>query len=324
MAFAAISFPAAAQTAPAATPVSPQAIVDAFDAAGAQPGFRRSGARGICAEGHFTGTLEGRAISSASAFSGERIPVIARFSVGGGNPQASEKAKTTRGLALDFTLPNNQKWQMANISAPVFMVSTPENMLGFLESRKLDPETKKPDPAKVAAFNAAHPDVKPQMEWLAKHGVPASYAAVNYWGVNAFKFINDKGQTQYARWVFEPVGGQELLDDEKLKQMPDHFLADELRKRVAAKPAEFNFRLQLAEQGDDLVNSTVQWPETRKMVTAGRLVIEKVESGAGGACDPITYNPLKLPKGIEPSEDPILLARPAPYAISLSRRLSGK
>lgn len=33
------------------------------------------------------------------------------------------------------------------------------------------------------------------------------------------------------------------------------------------------------------------------------------------------YNPLVLPKGIGPSEDPILLARPAPYAVSLSRRL---
>jgi catalase len=32
------------------------------------------------------------------------------------------------------------------------------------------------------------------------------------------------------------------------------------------------------------------------------------------------FNPLQLPKGIEPSDDPILLARPAAYAVSLSRR----
>ena len=173
-----------------------------------------------------------------------------------------------------------------------------------LEARKLDPETKKPDPAKVAAFNNAHPEIKAQTEWFAKHGVPASYAAVNYWGVHAFKFSNAKGQAQYARWVFEPAGGQEVLDDEKLKQLPDHFLADELRRRVAAKPAEFQLRLQLAEPGDNLVNPTVQWPEARKMVTVGRLVIDKVEPGAGGACDPITFNPLVVPKGIEPSDDP--------------------
>ena len=114
------------------------------------------------------------------------------------------------------------------------------------------------------------------------------------------------------------------FDDEKLKPLPDHFLADELRRRIAAKPAEFLMRLQLAEPGDNLVNPTLQWPEGRKSVTVGRLVIDKVEAGAGGACDPITFNPLVLPKGIEPSDDPVLLARAAAYAVSLSRRLSGK
>jgi catalase len=203
-------------------------------------------------------------------------------------------------------------------------VSTPQNMLRFLESRKLDPNTKKPDPAKVAAFNNATPEVKAQMEWLAKHGVPASYAAVNYWGVHAFKFSNATGQTQYARWVFEPAGGQQLLDDEQLKQLPDDFLADELRRRIPAQPAEFQLRLQLAEPGDNLVNPTLPWPEGRRMITAGRLVIDKVEAGTGGACDPITFNPLVLPKGIEPSDDPVLHARSAAYAVSLSRRLSGK
>jgi catalase len=197
-------------------------------------------------------------------------------------------------------------------------------MLRALEARRLDPETKKPDPAKIAAFNSAHPEGKAQAQWFATRGVPASYAAVNYWGVHAFRFSNAKGQTQYAKWVFEPVGGQELLDDERLAPLPNDFLADELRRRLAAKPAEFDLRLQLAEPGDNLVNPTLQWPEGRKMVTIGRLVIDKAEAGAGGACDPVTFNPLVLPKGIEPSDDPVLHARAAAYAVSSSRRLSGK
>lgn len=325
-ALAALSSPAAAQvTTPPDAPPSPQALIDGFEGAfGTHAGFRRGGAKGICAEGHFVGAAEGKAISSAAVFSGERIPVIARFSVSGGNPQVVDKAKTTRGLALQFSLPGGERWQMANNSAPVNPVSTPQNMLRFLESRKLDPDTKKPDPAKVAAFNDTTPEVKAQMEWLAKHGVPASYAAVNYWGVHAFKFSNAKGQAQYARWVFEPTGGQDLLDDEQLKKLPDDFLADELRRRIAAQPAEFHLRLQLAEPGDSLVNPTLQWPEGRRVITAGRLVIDKVEAGTGGACDPITFNPLVLPKGIEPSDDPVLHARSAAYAVSLSRRLSGK
>lgn len=58
------------------------------------------------------------------------------------------------------------------------------------------------------------------------------------------------------------------------------------------------------------------------MVTLGKLTIRQVEAGSGGACDSITFVPTVLPKGIEPSTDPILLGRAARHAVSLSRRLS--
>lgn len=304
---------------------TPEALVDGFEGIfGTHAGFRRGGAKGICVEGYFQGTAQGRAISSAAAFNGERMPVTGRFSVGGGNPKVSDKARTMRGMALQLSLPGGERWQMGNISAPINSVSTPQNMLASLEARRLDPATKKPDPAKIAAFNEAHPEVKAQAQWFARNGVPASYAAVNYWGVHAFKFSDASGRVQYARWVFEPVTGQQLLDDDKLAAMPNDFLVDELRRRIAERPVEFEMRLQLAEAGDNLINPTLQWPEGRKVVSVGRLVINKVEPGAGGACDPIVFNPLVLPKGIEPSDDPVLLARAAAYAVSASRRLAGK
>ena len=104
--------------------------------------------------------------------------------------------------------------------------------------------------------------------------------------------------------------------------MPDDFLADDLRKRVAAAPVVFDFKVQLADKGGQLTDPTKVWPDSRTVLPAGQLVIDKVEPGASGACDKITFNPLVLLKGIKPSADPVLLARPAPYAISLGRRLT--
>jgi catalase len=37
-------------------------------------------------------------------------------------------------------------------------------------------------------------------------------------------------------------------------------------------------------------------------------------------CQAAMSNPLQLPEGIEPSDDPILQIRPAAYAVSVSRR----
>lgn len=312
---------AVAQTAIPSEPANAVNLVDGLEGVfGTHAGARRSGARGVCAAGTFIGSKEGAAISKASAFSGKEIPVTLRFSVGGGNPNAPENGKTVRGLAAQFDLPKGEQWLMANISAPFFSAATPDAFLAFLEARKPDPATKKPDPAKIAAAAAKYPDFKPQMEWLAKTGVPASYAAVNYWSANAFKFTNAAGKTQFAKWMFVPVTGQEFIPEAKVADHSKVFLADELKGRVSQIPVEFDFVLQLAQAGDVTDNATVAWPDDRKKVVAGRL---KVTSVTGkDACDGINFNPLVLPTGIEGSEDPLLAARAGTYAVSQARRLA--
>lgn len=300
-----------------------EAQVNALEGlAGPQPGFRRSGAKGICASGHFVGHAAGRELSRASVFKGDKVPVVARFSVGGGSPKASDKGRSVRGLALQFQLPGGEQWQMANISAPVFFVSRPEQFAPFVQARTADPATGKPNPEKLMAFNAANPDTLRQAAYLAQAPVPASYGTVNYWGVNAFEFESAPGKSRFVRWQFVPEAGTLGLTEDQLKSMGDEFLASELRERVAKAPVSFDFRLQLAEAGDNLTDPTLVWPETRTTVSAGKLVIDKVAEGMGGACDAMTFNPMVLPAGIKPSADPVLNARAAPYALSLGRRLS--
>ncbi len=302
---------------------APEAQVNALEGLfGKQSTFRRSQAKGVCASGHFVGNAAGRALSSATVFNGAKVPVVARFSVGGGNPKASDKAKSVRGLALQLSLPDGSQWLMANISAPMFFVSKPEQFAPFLQVRTPDPGTGKPDPDKLKAFNEANPETTLQGAFLAKAPVPASYGTANYWSTNAFEFVNAKGEGQFVRWQFAPEGGMLGLTDEQLKTMGDDFLADELRSRVASTPVVFNFNLQLAEKDDQLSDPTRVWPDERKVVAGGKLVIDKVNAAQGGDCDKITFNPLVLPKGIKPSADPVLLARAAPYALSLGRRLT--
>ena len=133
---------------PAAAQVDPNQFLNQFESTfGKFEGFRRSGAKGICATGEFVGTADARTLSTASAFSGRPVPVVVRFSVGGANPKAAENTRSQRNLALQFNLPNGEVWQMGNISAPVFGASTPQQFFGRLASLQPDPATKMPDPA---------------------------------------------------------------------------------------------------------------------------------------------------------------------------------
>lgn len=309
--------------APNSPPMNPAAMVDQFEATGGKfEGYRRSGAKGICAAGEFIGSAEGRAISSASAFSGQKIPVIVRFSIGGGNPKAPDNAKSQRNLALQFDLPGNEVWQMGNISAPVFGASTPQQLMGRLQSLQADPATKAANPERVKAFTDANPEVLIQGRYFASQPVPASYAALKYWGVHGFGFTNAKGEKTWGKWVFEPLGGVQGLTDDEAKAKGPNFLFDDLRQRVAAGQVAFSFNLEVAQAGDRLDNATVPLPEGRKKVTLGQLKVTSVAADAGGPCLAITFDPNRMPKGVEGAQDPMLAARAAPYVISLSRRVA--
>ena len=312
---------ASAQTS-APAQVSPVTFVDQFESTfGKFEGYRRSGAKGICATGEFTGSADARALSTTSAFSGKPVPVVARFSVGGANPKVADNGKSQRNMALQFDLPGGEQWLMGNINAPVFGAATPAQFLGRLTSLQPDPTTKLADPAKVKAFADANPEVLLQGKYFASQPVPASFGAVNYWGVHAYAFVNAKGDKQYGKWIFEPVGGVQGLSDDEAKARGASFLFDDLRQRVKDGKVAFNFNMELAQPGDTLDSATTVLPEGRKKVNLGMLKITSVSEDASGACLTINYNPMVMPKGIEPSADPMLAARAAPYAVSLGRRL---
>lgn len=311
-----------AGAAPAAAPLNPVQFVDQFEATfGKFEGYRRSGAKGICAMGEFVGSADGRAISTASAFSGQAVPVIVRFSVGGANPKAADNTKSQRNMALQFNLPNGEVWQHGNISAPVFGASSPEVFLGRVASLQPDPVTKAADPAKVKAFADANPEVLLQGKHFASQPVPASFASVNYWGVHGFGFVNASGQKTMGKWIFEPVGGVKGLSDDEAKAKGANFLFDDLRAQVAAGQVAFQFNLEVAQAGDKLDSATVPLPEGRKKVNLGTLKVTSVAPDAGGSCLTINFDPNRVPKGVETSNDPMLKARTTTYAVGQGRRL---
>lgn len=314
---------AASAATPRAAEVAPERFVDALEGiAGVHAGARRSHAKGVCASGAFVGTEEARGLSKAALFSGASVPAVLRFSVGGGNPRASDRTRNARGLAASFDLGPAGAWDMAMISTPMFFGRTPEQVARFLEVRKVDPATRQADQAAIAAYAREAPETTRQGAWLAANTPPASYATVTYWGINTFIFANAAGQSQPLRWHFEPEAGEALLSAEQVQAGPDDFLIPELRTRVASGPVRFRMVGVLPAATDDLLDATVAWPHAeRRRVVLGTLSVTGVEPGDGGPCRDVTFNPLILPDGVAPSDDPVLANRAAPYAVSLSRRL---
>ncbi len=84
-----------ASAAPADTvEVTAPQMIDAMEGDfGVHPGQRKNHAKGLCAAGEFVGTSDAVALSRSALFSGKTIPVVARFSLGGGDPDVRTRRR---------------------------------------------------------------------------------------------------------------------------------------------------------------------------------------------------------------------------------------
>ena len=203
---------------------------------GVTPGERRNHTKGTCALGEFVGAADAAAYSRSALFSGRAVPVVARFSLAGGNPKAPDTAKSARGMALEFRLPDGGLQHMTMLNTPMFGAAEPRTFLDLMVASKPDPTTGKPDPEKIKAFKASHPDNLAQAEFLANNNPPASYANSTYFGIHTFKFINRGEKTTLVRWRFVPQDGEKRLSDAELKEMPKDFLEQALIERTKQGP----------------------------------------------------------------------------------------
>jgi len=299
--------------------LTPRRIVDALqNGGGLHPGFRRNHAKGVCVAGYFDSNGAAAPYSRAQVFAEGRTPVVGRLALPGGNPYAPDGSVPIRSFALRFSLANGQQWRTGMNSMPVFPVATPQAFYEQLQAGAPDPATGKPDPKRLGAFFAANPETGAFLAWVKTAKPSASYVTESYSALDAFYFVDAKGERHAVRWQVTPEAG----DAAPGPAGDDNYLAQDLRTRLASGPQRWHLKVTLAAPGDPTNDATKVWPADRTTIDAGTLVIESEQAQDSGACRDINYDPTVLPDGIEVSDDPLLAARSAAYANSYLRRTS--
>jgi len=285
-----------------------------------QPGYRRAHAKGLCFSGSFMADGAGSALSVASIFKAGRYPVIGRFSLAGGNPLAGDGRNVFHSMALVLRAPDGQEWRLAMDHTPIFPVADVASFIALQRATKPDPKTGKPDPAVMKPFLEAHPEVKAFQAFMMQAVLPNSFANATYYSINAFRFTDAGGTTRLVRWQFEPEAPLAGLDKKRLDQLPRDYLFQEMIARTAKAPSRWHLKLVVANPGDVTDKATVAWTGPHRMVDAGTLTIDAVQSEETGACRDLNFDPTILPPGIAPSDDPLLAGRSKAYSSSFTRR----
>ncbi|WGS22492.1 MULTISPECIES: catalase family peroxidase [unclassified Bradyrhizobium] len=284
---------------------------------GVHPGFRANHAKGIAVEGSFKASAEAAGLSRAALFSGATIPVTVRFSDSTGVPNLPDGSENANphGMAVKFHLPDGSDTDIVINSFKFFPVSTGEEFRDLLLALADSPPNAI-KPTKFEQFAASHPSVPAAFSAVA---TPDSFADEEYYGIDAFVFVNKAGGRQAVRYQMLPEKVVHLDKSDAAKRTPD-FLMEELPERLKRGPATFHFKAQLAAADDSTKDPTKRWPENRKVVELGVLTIDRAAENSAEVQKRLLFLPGQLTDGIEQSDDPLIDIRDAAYAVSFSRR----
>ncbi len=298
--------------------LTPATMIDTFEHVdGVHPGFRRNHAKGVCVTGYFESNGQGQMLSKAQVFESGRVPVIGRFALAGGQPYAPDTPQTVRSLALLLKSPNGEEWRTAMINIPVFPVNNAQDFHDFLVVTSPNPQTGKVDGAAVGAFVAKHPETAAALKILGSHAPSSGFSDSPYFALNAFRFVNAKGESTPVRWWVKPDQATATPDDAATDK---NYLFDALIAQLHSGPLRWHLMLIVGQPGDPTAKAASMWPEDRQQIDVGTITIDTIESEDTSPTRDINFDPLILPDGISPSDDPLLSARSAAYSQSFTRR----
>jgi catalase len=297
-----------------------QDLLKQFDTLfGLHPGFRAAHARGTMLSGTFTPDPEAVSLTRAPHATRASTPVTARFSSSTGIPLLPDNDPNAnpRGLSIRFQLAEHVHTDIVSHSTDGFPARNGQEFLEFLQAVAASgPDV--PSPKPIEKYLGAHPAALAFVQ--APKPSPSSFAKETYFGVTAMRFINKDGASRYGRYRIVPDAGVEHLDPEVTKDKGPNFLFDELSERIASGPISFQVFAQLANQGDEVNDATVHWPEDRPLARLGQIVLTAPVENDAAEQKKIIFDPIPRVDGIEPSDDPLLELRAAIYLLSGRRR----
>ena len=284
---------------------------------GEHAGYRPAHAKGIMLQGVFRPAAGATWLTKAPHAKAE-TPVTIRLSDFAGIPSVSDNAgeASPRGCAIRFHLGEHKHTDIVSHSVDNFPTRTAEEFGGFLEA-VVATTPQQAHPNAIEKFLGAHPNALKFVQ--TPKPIPTSFAHEKFFAVSAFKFTAVDGSSRFGRYRIVPVAGEEYLDDKAAAAKDANFLFDELVQRVASGPVKYKIMVQLAEPGDKTDDATVRWPESRKQVEFGELILTEV-AAEDSENRRVIFDPIPRVDGIEASADPLFNPRADLYLLSGRRR----
>jgi catalase len=181
-------------------------------------------ARGSAAHGYFECYEPLSAITRASLFAeaGKRTPVFVRFSTVAGERGSADTVRDVRGFAVKFYT-DEGNWDLVGNNIPIFFIQDAMKFPDLVHAVKPEPHNAMPQAASAHDtfwdFVSLMPESAHMQQWImSDRAIPRSYRMMQGFGVHTFRMVNDRGQSKFVKFHWNPVAGTHSLDwDEAVK-----------------------------------------------------------------------------------------------------------
>lgn len=330
------------------SPISAEQMLTAFkaDVSDHPNGMRWAHTHGVGIVGQFVASAVARDYCIADHWQGHPTPVTVRLSNGSSEAQRHDEYPDTRGMAVKFHHRDGTESDLLAMTLPVFGAKTREEFLevsqafvprpvtptSWFRAKILDPLLLQQAPPALppgvtlsggpglAVYAGSHQFARAFVLDAGQSQVPVSWARTAYHAVHTFVIVGPDGLRRFVRFSWQPVDGVFPVPPNDMADLAPDFLTTEMRARLAHAPARFTLRMTIGEVGDAVDDPTQEWPVTRRSVQVGMLYLERMASERGIDVESLSYNPMRLPAGIEPSADAILHARGEIYQLGCRER----
>jgi catalase len=297
-------------------------------------------ARGSAAHGYFEcdEALTKHTRASIFAKAGKRTPVFVRFSTVVGERGSADTARDVRGFAVKFYT-DEGNWDLVGNNIPIFFIQDAMKFPDLIHAAKPEPHFAMPQAATAHDtfwdFISLMPESTAMMLWaMSDRAIPRSYRMMQGFGVHTFRLVNDKGESQFVKFHWNPIAGtHSLVWDEAVKISgadPDFHRRDlwEAIEAGAYPQWELGVQIFTEEQAEkfsfDVLDATKLIPEELVPVRRiGRMILNRNPDNFFAETEQVAFCTAHVVPGIDFSNDPLLAGRIHSYVDTQISRLGG-
>ena len=297
-------------------------------------------ARGSAAHGYFECYEPLTKLTRASVFAeaSKRTPVFVRFSTVAGERGSADTVRDVRGFAVKFYT-DEGNWDLVGNNMPVFFIQDAMKFPDLIHSVKPEPHHGMPQAASAHDtfwdFVSLMPEsVHMQMWAMSDRAIPRSYRMMQGFGVHTFRMVNERGDSVFVKFHWNPVAGTHSLDwDEAVKLCgadPDFHRRDLWEAIEAGAFPEWELGLQVFTEEEaekfsfDVLDATKIVPEELVPVRpVGRMVLNRNPDNFFAETEQVAFCTAHIVPGLDFSNDPLLAGRIHSYVDTQISRLGG-